>query len=201
MKTLERERDLERRNFQLRFEQHQEDQDRMRREVDDLKRKLKLVNLEKEHLEEHISQLEKQNRCEEAIAAVSDGKEEQKRKDKEQELMMTVQRLTARVQSQDQDLAETKEDNIVLRSQVKCLKGGKQCREGGRFKIFGGGKETPSDDANYEDPCDIRIKLRLLEEELDDQKAANIELKEYVGEVLANIIEKTPQILEKVQRK
>ena len=42
MKTMERERDLERRNFQLRFEQHQEDEDRVRREVDDLKRKLKL---------------------------------------------------------------------------------------------------------------------------------------------------------------
>merc|ERR1711892_846421 len=84
--------------------------------------------------------------------------EEQRRKDREEELMSTVQRLTTRVQSQDQDLAEAKEDNIVLRSQVRRLKGEKrkEVKEGGRFKFFGGGKEINSEKDLWEDPQDIR---------------------------------------------
>eukprot|EP00090_Calanus_glacialis_P028102 TRINITY_DN44999_c0_g1_i1.p1 TRINITY_DN44999_c0_g1~~TRINITY_DN44999_c0_g1_i1.p1 ORF type:complete len:127 (+),score=53.76 TRINITY_DN44999_c0_g1_i1:3-383(+) len=122
--------------------------------------------------------------------------EEQTRQDKEEELLTTVQKLTIRVQSQDQDLAEAKEDNIVLRSQVKSLKE-KECKDAGRFKIFGGGKEAPAGDDQCQDPSDIRVKLRVTEQELNDQKEVNSKLKQYLGEVLGNIMVKNPQMLEK----
>jgi len=111
--------------------------------------------------------------------------------------MSTVQRLTTRVQAQDQDLAEAKEDNIVLRSQIRSLKGEKrkESKEGGRFKLFGGVKEIPAD--ILEDPKDIREKLRQAEQDLVDQKEVNNQLKQYVGEVLVNIMVKNPQILQK----
>merc|ERR1712173_12406 len=100
----ERERNLERRNFQLRFEQFQEEQDTLRKEVDQLKEKLKLVNLEKESMEAQMVQLVEQQRCQSPVRALQDRREmeEQRRRDREEELMSTVQRLTTRVQAQDQ---------------------------------------------------------------------------------------------------
>jgi len=199
MEGVERERNLERRNFQLRFEQFQEDQDTLRKEVDQLKEKLKLVNLEKESMEAQMVQLVEQQRCQSPVRAIQDRREleEQRRRDREEELMSTVQRLTTRVQAQDQDLAEAKEDNIVLRSQIRSLKGEKrkESKEGGRFKLFGGVKEIPAD--ILEDPKDIREKLRQAEQDLVDQKEVNNQLKQYVGEVLVNIMVKNPQILQK----
>lgn len=199
MDGVERERNLERRNFQLRFEQFQEDQDTLRKEVDQLKEKLKLVNLEKENMEAQMVQLVEQQRCQSPVRAFQDRREveEQRRRDREEELMSTVQRLTTRVQAQDQDLAEAKEDNIVLRSQIRSLKGEKrkESKEGGRFKLFGGVKEIPTD--ILEDPKDIREKLRQAEQDLVDQKEVNNQLKQYVGEVLVNIMVKNPQILQK----
>jgi len=198
---VERERNLERRNFQLRFEQFQEEQDTLRKEVDQLKEKLKLVNLEKESMEAQMVQLVEQQRCQSPVRGVQDRREqeEQRRKDREEELMSTVQRLTTRVQAQDQDLAEAKEDNIVLRSQIRCLKGEKkkESKEGGRFKLFGGGRENPPGKDILEDPKDIREKLRQAEQDLVDQKEVNNQLKQYVGEVLVNIMVKNPQILQK----
>jgi len=199
MEGVERERNLERRNFQLRFEQFQEDQDTLRKEVDQLKEKLKLVNLEKENMEAQMVQLVEQQRCQSPVRAFQDRREveEQRRRDREEELMSTVQRLTTRVQAQDQDLAEAKEDNIVLRSQIRSLKGEKrkESKEGGRFKLFGGVKEIPAD--ILEDPKDIREKLRQAEQDLVDQKEVNNQLKQYVGEVMVNIMVKNPQILQK----
>ena len=58
VKGMERERDLERRNFQLRFEQFEEEQGRLKKEVEDMKRKLNLVYLEKDHLNEQVAYLE-----------------------------------------------------------------------------------------------------------------------------------------------
>jgi len=201
LEGVERERDLERRNFQLRFEQFQEDQDAMRKEVDQLKEKLKLVNLEKESMEAQMVQLVEQQRSQSPVRAQQDRREaeEQRRKDREEELMSTVQRLTTRVQTQDQDLAEAKEDNIVLRCQIRSLKGErrKDSKEGGRFKLFGGGKEIPVVPDLLEDPQDIREKLRQAEQDLIDQKEVNSQLKQYVGEVLVNIMVKNPQILQK----
>ena len=42
-----------------------------------------------------------------------------------------------------------------------------------------------------------RKKLFLLEQELEDQKEVNKQLKAYVGDVLINIIVQNPEILEK----
>jgi len=49
----------------------------------------------------------------------------------------------------------------------------------------------------FEDPQNIRVKLKRVEQELKDQKEVNNQLKQYVGEVLVNIMVKNPQILEK----
>ena len=163
-----------------------------------MKGKLQLVNIEKEHLEEQVTSLVNKQSCQE-LHAVAKDIDEQKRKDKEEELLTTVQKLTVRVQSQDEDLAEAKEDNIVLRSQVKSLKE-KECKDGGRFKMFGGGKEAPAGVDQCQDPNDIRVKLRTSEQELHEQKEVNVKLKQYLGEVLGNIMVKNPQMLEKTNQ-
>lgn len=198
VRAMERERDLERRNFQLRFEQFEDEQQRLKKEVEDLKGKLKLVNLEKDHLEEQIIILEEGKRK----RAIIDNDVEERRKDNEEVLMKTVEKLTSRIQTQDQDLAETKEDNIVLRSQVLSLKEekAKDSREGGRFNIFGGGKgETEiGDNGQYDDPSDIRIRLKAKDKELSEQLQCNKELNEYVQKVLLNVMAKNPQLLENI---
>jgi len=198
VRAMERERDLERRNFQLRFEQFEDEQQRLKKEVEDLKGKLKLVNLEKDHLEEQIILLEEGKRK----RAVIDNDVEERRKDNEEVLMKTVEKLTSRIQTQDQDLAETKEDNIVLRSQVLSLKveKAKDSREGGRFNIFGGAKGEAEivDNGQYDDPSDIRIRLKAKDKELSEQLQCNKELNEYVQKVLLNVMAKNPQLLENI---
>merc|ERR1719233_366230 len=57
-RTMERERDLERRNFHLRFEQLEEEQEKMKKVVEDFKGKLNSVNVEKDHLEKQLNLLE-----------------------------------------------------------------------------------------------------------------------------------------------
>jgi len=198
VRTLERERDMERRNFQLRFEQLEEEQERMKKVVEELKGKLNSVNLEKDHMEKQLNLLE-----DEKIRQVLKNDDlEKKRKDKEELLMNTVQKLTVRIQTQDQDLAETKEDNIVLRSQVKHLKEEriKDSRDGGRYKLFGGAKgETVVDNnSHYDDPIDIRKRLKSKEEELTEQVQVNLQLKKYVDKVLISVMATNPQILENV---
>jgi len=198
VRTLERERDMERRNFQLRFEQLEEEQERMKEVVEELKGKLNSVNLEKDHMEKQLNLLE-----DEKIRQVLKNDDlEKKRKDKEELLVNTVQKLTVRIQTQDQDLAETKEDNIVLRSQVKHLKEEriKDIRDGGRYKLFGGAKgETVVDNnSHYDDPIDIRKRLKAKEEELTEQVQVNFQLKKYVDKVLISVMATNPQILENV---
>ena len=121
---------------------------------------------------------------------------------KEEVLVNTVQKLTARIQTQDQDLVETKEDNIVLRSQVQHLKEErmKDSRDGGRFRLFGGskGETVVDDDSHYDDPSDIRIRLKAKEKELTEQLQVNLELKEYVDKVLISVMAKNPQMLENI---
>merc|ERR1712142_43469 len=198
VRAMERERDLERRNFQLRFEQFEDEQQRLKKEVEDLKGKLKLVNLEKDHLEEQIILLEEGKRK----RAVIDNDVEERRKDNEEVLMKTVEKLTSRIQTQDQDLAETKEDNIVLRSQVLSLKEGKvkDTRDGGRFNIFGGGKGevVVDDNGQYDDPSDVRLRLKEKEKELNEQLHVNKELNQYVQKVLISVMAKNPQLLENI---
>ena len=200
VKAMERERDLERRNFQLRFEQFEEERDRLKKEVEDMKRKLNLVYLEKDHLEEQVAHLEGVI----AKKALDNMDEKQKKDDIVEELLETVKKLTGRIQIQDQDLAETKEDNIVLRSQVHSLKEGKvkELKEGGRYKIFGGGKSEITVDEldQYQDPGDIRLRLRMKEKQLGEQMQVNVELKQYVDKVLTNVMVKNPQLLEKTDQ-
>jgi len=196
--AMERERDLERRNFQLRFEQLEEEQERMKKVVEDLRGKLNSVNLEKDHMERQLNLLEN----EKISQALKNDDLEAKWKDKEEVLVNTVQKLTARIQTQDQDLAETKEDNIVLKSQVKHLKEErmKDSRDGGRFKLFGGakGEAAVDDDGHFDDPSDIRTRLKAKEKELTEQLQVNLQLKEYVDKVLISVMAKNPQILENI---
>jgi len=198
VRALQKERDLERRNFQLRFEQFEEDHERIKKEVDELKGKLKLVNMEKGHLEEQLNFL-----ADDKIKqALKNDALEEKRKDREEVLVNTVEKLTTRIQTQDQDLAETKEDNRILRSQVKHLKEErvKDSREGGRFNLFGGGKSEAAldDDSRFEDPSDIRIRLKAKDKELNEQLQVNLQLKQYVDKVLINVMAKNPQLLENI---
>ena len=72
----------------------------------------------------------------------------------------------------------------------------------GKFRLFGmlgTGKGEPEDQAEekYEDPADLRRMLAETRAELLDQKEVNMQLKQYVGDVLVNIIAENPNILEK----
>merc|ERR1719336_356027 len=128
---------------------------------------------------------------------------------REEELLQTVQALSLRMEEQDEQLAQVKEDNIVLRSQVRSLREtvgtkisprpkGKEAK----FRLFGmlgTGKGESEDqvEEKYEDPADLRRMLAETRAELLDQKEVNMQLKQYVGDVLVNIIAENPNILEK----
>ena len=113
-------------------------------------------------------------------------------KDKEKELVDTVHSLTNRVQCQDNELAEIKEENKVLRNQVSWQKEMK-CKLRS-FKTMLGDKNLAH---MWDDPVDIRAKLRVVEKELEDEKLVSVELKKYVEEVLSNVMTKDPSMLEK----
>jgi len=120
------------------------------------------------------------------------------------DLLFQVLQLNDKVVSQDALLAELKEDNIVLRSQNKSLLdsgNNKMSKIKAKFSSLGGGdpESLLTDSFVWEDPSDIRKKLLQVEEELEDQKEVNSQLKSYVGDVLVNIMLKNPQILEKRQ--
>ena len=65
--------------------------------------------------------------------------------------------------------------------------------------MLGTGKGEAEDQAEekYEDPADLRRMLVETRAELLDQKEVNMQLKQYVGDVLVNIIAENPNILEK----
>ena len=65
--------------------------------------------------------------------------------------------------------------------------------------MLGTGKGESEDQAEekYEDPADLRRMLAETRAELLDQKEVNMQLKQYVGDVLVNIIAENPNILEK----
>jgi len=190
MDSMERERDLERRNFQLRYEQMQEERDSLKKEVSGLKDKVGLLNVEKNLLEEQMMETVQHQ----AIKEEENKEEEMRRRDREEELLMTVKTLSERVANQDQQMAELKEDNILLKKQLKemAIKETKTTS----FRIFGGtGKENISN--RIEDPQDIRSRLRLVEKQLLEQVEANNQMKQYMGDVLVNVMTNNPQILEK----
>ena len=170
-----------------------EEKEQLGSEVLGLREKVELLSMEKTLLEQQI-----------ADAVTSRMEEEQKevrrlqeQEDREEELVSTVRTLSQRVAHQDQELAELKEDNIVLRKQIKDLAVTKENKEAGRFRIFGGNLKENSVPDRTEDPQDIRLKLRHTEKQLAEQVEANKKLTVYMGEVLANVMASNPQILER----
>jgi len=196
MDSIDRERELERKNFHLKYELLQDEKEKMKNEIKSLKDKVGLLNVEKTLLEEQMME----NVHQAAAKEEAESLEDLKRKDREEELTRTVKNLSERVADQDQELAEIKEnniilkqDNIILKKQVKELQL-KESKSG--FRIFGStGKENIS--AALDDPQDIRLRLRLVEKQLKEQVEANKKLKQYVGDVLVNVMTSNPQILEK----
>merc|ERR1719445_565880 len=184
--SLGRERDLERRNFQLKFEQMLEEKEMLKKEVTSLRDKVDLLNTEKNLLEDQM--IDNVNTL--AVKEEADNEEEMRRKDREKELLKTVENLTRKVVDQDQLIAEVKEDNICLKKQLKevSMKESK-----GGFRLFG--KENVSN--KIEDPQDLRSRLRLTEKQLKEQVDVNNQLKAYMGDVLMNVMSSNPQILEK----
>ena len=141
--------DLERRNFQLRYEQLAAEKGDLKAEVVRLREKLDLLSLEKNLLEQQVVETVSAKAKEEEEEEL---REDQERRDREEELVMTVQRLSSRVADQDQELAEVKEDNIVLRKQIKDLSQNKENKESPRFRIFGGNLKENSAPDKLEDP-------------------------------------------------
>jgi len=191
-----KDRDLERKNFQLKCQQFREERDGLGKEIEDLNEQVRQANIEKENRRRLVEQ-----QAQKVAITTKDTKneaEEKKFKNKEKEVMTILQCLTVRLQSQDQDLADVKEDNIELRWQIRSLKEAKEkeAKAGGIFKIFGGNRETIPWQIHCEDPQKIRLKLRQVEQELTNQKEVNSQLRQYVGEVLVNIMATNPQIFE-----
>ena len=169
------------------------ERDEIRAELVGLREKVELLSVEKTLLEQQITEsLTRQVEEEENVE-----REEQERRDREEELVNTVKTLSERVADQDQELAELKEDNIVLRKQIRDLAVNKENKDSGRFRIFGGNLKENSVPDRTEDPQDIRLKLRHTEKQLAEQVEANKKLTVYMGEVLANVMASNPQILER----
>jgi len=201
MESKEREMNLERKNFQLRFEQFQEEQKHLQNEVEALKEKVRLINIEKAQLEEQKFEQDEvfyKQSITVGIQVDEKKEEDQKRRDREEELVNTVKKLTERMETQDTKLAEVKEDNFVLRKQITSLKESlKKGNNASKLRIFNLGKENTVPSENFDDPKDLRAKLKSTEKKLNDQYEANKQLKMYMGEMLANVMESNPQILEK----
>ena len=192
--SAQKERDIERRNHELQIEKFKEEREKIEKEIKDLKEKVKLASVEKDNMEEIVKQ-----QIHGSSSTVANENIEKIQVDyREKELMTIVQCLTGRLQDQDQDLADVKEDNIFLRMQIRNLRVSKEkdSKSGGIFKIFGGNTESSSGENQYEDPQIIRMKLRQVEKELSNQKGVNNQLRQYVGDVLLSIMVKNPHILE-----
>ena len=71
MAGVERERDMERRNSALRYQQLQEEKDQLKQEVERLQEKVRLIHLEKEQLDEQVADLIEEQRCRSPVTAVS----------------------------------------------------------------------------------------------------------------------------------
>merc|ERR1719481_1028186 len=186
IKSLEAEINVERRELMKKGEQFQEENDELAREVKKMKGMLNLLNQEKLHLEEQWKQAQDSNHFQGASHV------EVSWEDKEKELVETVQSLTNRVQRQDNELAEMKEENKMLRIQVSWQKEMK-CKSKS-FKAIMGDENLVH---MWDDPVHIRAKLRVVEKELEDEKLASVELKKYVEEVLSNVMTSNPSMLEK----
>lgn len=117
---------------------------------------------------------------------------------REAELLIQLKHLSARVEAQDTALAELKEENTVLKIQNQNLLESLNRVNNQKTSLFRkSSKEFQSLEPQDLDESAERKKLFLLEQELEDQKEVNKQLKAYVGDVLINIIVQNPEILEK----
>lgn len=178
--------------------------------VDELaifKMKIEELEREKEKLQNEIKLLtEKQVGCEvnksgKKVIIPTENHDQEKldeeiRNDtREAELLIQLKHLSERVEAQDTLLAETKEDNTVLRIQNQnLLESLNRANTNSKTKKS---FDTPSLDWIDGDDSIEKKRLFLLEQELEDQKEVNKQLKAYVGDILINIIVQNPQILEK----
>jgi len=179
-------------------------------EIADYKMKVEQLEKEKEKLQNEIKVLsEKQGGLEinkngkKVIVPTENHDQEQldeeiRNDTREAELLIQLKHLSERVEVQDTLLAETKEDNTVLRIQNQNLLESlnkANATSKSKKKSF----DTPSLDWIDNDDSIEKKRLFLLEQELEDQKEVNKQLKAYVGDILINIIVQNPQILEKKQ--
>lgn len=190
---IERERKLERNNLNLKMEELRSEHGKTKKDFREMKEKVKLLMIEKQSTDEQLMALAEENE------KLRDDANERENRSSEEELHIQVAQLSERLSSQDSALANLREDNIVLRSQNRKLKESLSRRDkDNKFRIFGAPKENVSvSDIAFEDPADIRSRLRKLEQELQDQMEVNNQLKSYVGEVLVNIMVSNPDVLEK----
>ena len=138
---------------------------------------------------------------------------------REAELLIQLKHLSARVEAQDTLLAEFKEENTVLKIQNQNLLESLNRINNQKPSLFRKFSSESKESQSLEpqvfvilnlfklsstniiyqdlDESTERKKLFLLEQELEDQKEVNKQLKAYVGDVLINIIVQNPEILEK----
>ena len=180
----------------------------MKNERESFKKKIEQLEIEKEKLKTEIKLLNEKHDVVEInesgkkviIPTVNhdpDKLEEEILNDtREAELLIQLKHLSERVEVQDTLLAETKEDNTVLRIQNQSLLETINKTNASKSKSM-----RKSSEATSLDWLDSNEKKRLflLEQDLEDQKEVNKQLKAYVGDILINIIVQNPQILEKKQ--
>ena len=196
----------------VKYEQEIENKEiEIKNELESFKMKVEQLEIEKEKLETEIKLLtEKQP----VVEINKSGKKviiptvnhDQEKLDEEilndnqiAELLIQLKHLSERVEAQDTLLAETKEDNTVLRIQNQNLMETINKANANKSKIKKKSMDTPSMDWIDGDESNEKKRLFLLEQELEDQKEVNKQLKAYVGDILINIIVQNPQILENKQ--
>jgi len=181
----------------------------MQNELESFKQKIEKLENEKVKLKHEIEILKKQdviefNKSGKKVIIPTVNLDQEKLDEeilndtREAELLIQLKHLKERVEVQDTLLAETKEENTVLRIQNQNLLETIN-KPNAKSKSAKKNSDMPSLDWLDGDDSNEKKRLFLLEQELEDQKEVNKQLKAYVGDVLINIIVQNPQILEKKQ--
>jgi hypothetical protein len=190
----------------VKYEQEIQDRENaMKSELANFKQKIDQLEKEKEKLKNEIKLLAEKdvleiNKSGKKVIVPTENHDQEKldeeiRNDtREAELLIQLKHLSERVEVQDTLLAETKEDNTVLRIQNQSLL---ESLNKANSKTKKKSIDTPSLDWIDGDDSIEKKRLFLLEQELEDQKEVNKQFKAYVGDILINIIVQNPQILEK----
>jgi len=196
MVGIAKERELERINFQLRLDQLQEDNSRLKKEKTDLNEKVRLLYIEKEMAEE-VSRMSMDS------DRTNDGSTRSTPAESfDAEYLIKIQQLLSKLEHQDDQIAELKEDNKILRSQKKQLAEIAK-EEKTKFNFLGkspmrrGGTQDSPLGLLVDDPQDIRVRFQCLHNQLNEQKAINKHQQAYLDDVLFNVMVKAPEILEK----